>query len=86
MNPLERALELHRAQEADRELARKLRREATWSVLTAGEFARMRTVIPQWWEWVCTGFVYADTLVAELIDRRLAETVGLESAIIEDWA
>lgn len=83
---LQRALERYQAQERERELARKLRREVTRSILQRGQFQRMRSVIPRWWEWVCTGLVHADPQIAELIDRRLAETAGLAQAIGEDWA
>ena len=86
MDDLQRALERHRAQEHERELARRLRRDVTRSILAAGDFQRMRAIIPLWWEWVCTGVVYGDDRIAELIDHRLAATAGLEAAIIEDWA
>jgi hypothetical protein len=83
---MERALEYFQVQEQERETARTLRRDMTRSILAAGDFARMRTVIPLWWEWVCTGLVYFDQKVEELIDRRLTETAGLQQAIIDDWA
>ena len=86
MTALERALERHRAQERERELARGLRREVTRSILSRGHFTRLRAVIPQWWEWVCTGLVSADPQINELIDQRLADTAGLAQAIVEDWA
>jgi hypothetical protein len=86
MSALQRALERYQAEERERELARALRRTVTFSILHAGRFDRMRVVIPQWWEWVCTGLVHRDAEIAELIDRRLDETPGLQSAIVEDWA
>jgi hypothetical protein len=85
MDSLQRALERYGAQERERELARQLRCAVTRSILTAGDFQRMRAIIPAWWEWVCTGVVYGDDGIAELIDDRLARTAGLEQAIIEDW-
>jgi hypothetical protein len=86
MTTVQRALERHQAQERERELARKLRRDVTRSILHVGRFERMRVVIPLWWEWLCTGLVAADAEITDLIDRRLSETIGLQNAIVEDWA
>jgi hypothetical protein len=85
MRTYQRALKRHKAQEQERELARQLRRDVTYSILRTGQFERMRIVIPRWWEWVCTDLAACDPDIAELIDRRLADTAGLASAIIEDW-
>jgi hypothetical protein len=85
MDEVQRALALFRAQEQERELARAIRRETTWGVLHGGSFARMRAVIPQWWEWVATGHVRPNAEMEALIERRFAEVTGLREAIIEDW-
>ena len=86
MATMRRALDHFQAQERDRELARELRRRVTRSILHGGQFETMRRVIPRWWEWVCTGQVSGDDEIADLIDHRLADTDGLASAIIDDWA
>jgi hypothetical protein len=72
-------------QERERELARELRRRLTHCVLRAGHFERMRVVIPQWWEGVCTGIVAGDADIDALIDQRLAERTELVAAILNDW-
>ena len=79
------ALEQSGEQERDGELARRLRRDGTRAVLAGGDFAGC-SVIPRWWEWLCTGMVSCDAAIDVLIERRLTETVGLAQAIIDEWA
>jgi hypothetical protein len=86
MTALQRALERHQVQEQEREAVRALRRAVTLSILRAGRFDPMRRVIPLWWEWVCTGLVASDLEIAAWIDQRLADSPGLQTAIIDEWA